>query len=82
MNVLEEKPSTVAIVMWDTCIEQKLIYENISRYCVNCKHLGHDIKGCRWIKHDKGNMRHRATDTTKTGLDTKVIGDMNVPNSH
>lgn len=57
MNVPDPKLASVAIVMGDTCIEHKLIYENIPRYCVNCSHLGHDIKVCRWLKQEQGKMK-------------------------
>lgn len=53
MNVLHPRPDSVAIVMGEYCIEQKVIYENVPRYCVNCRHKGHDSKNCRWYAQEK-----------------------------
>lgn len=45
-----------------------MLYENISRYCTFCKHLVHDIKGCKWISQRKVTAINAAKDTKEDQL--------------
>lgn len=55
IDIMAGKLNSITIEMGDTCIEQRIIDENIPRYCTHCKHLGHDTNGCKWIQQLKIN---------------------------
>lgn len=53
----------LAIEMGGVCIEQKVMFENIPRYCTNYKHLGHDTKGYKWIQKVEEKKDSKETPT-------------------
>ncbi|KAI3472965.1 hypothetical protein Pfo_029212 [Paulownia fortunei] len=43
---LKERKEFIYLGIGSQMIKQKIIYENLPRYCVDCSHLGHDTQTC------------------------------------
>lgn len=83
MDVTAERPNGISIQMSDITIEQKVIYENIPRYCNNCKHIGHDIKGCKWIKQEATIPNVKNMEKNQTTQNKEIQkSNINIPDSN
>lgn len=69
--------------MGDITIEQKVIYESVPHYCNNCKHLGHDIKGCKWIKQEAATSKTMNKEKNQATQNMEIQeSNSNVPDSN
>lgn len=67
LDIFAERPNLISIEMGNYYIDQKVIYENIPRYCTHCKHLGHDVKECKWNQHKGSNKGTDDLEVNKGG---------------
>ncbi|KZV31111.1 hypothetical protein F511_14992 [Dorcoceras hygrometricum] len=46
VDLLKSLPDKVYLIFGNTPVEQRVVYENMPKYCLDCHHVGHDVVDC------------------------------------
>ncbi|KZV16468.1 hypothetical protein F511_32757 [Dorcoceras hygrometricum] len=46
VDLLKPLPDKIFLIFGNTPLEQRVVYENIPKYCTDCLHVGHEVVEC------------------------------------